>query len=86
MTYRWGYIAKSPEFLALVDKALKTYEQQPMNKALQAAVKQAGDDAMVIPLWRAAQASVMQSWVHTDFPKIHSVTWYSHQDWMDKHK
>ena len=86
MTYRWGYIAKSPEFLALVDKALKTYEQQAMNKALQAAVRQAGDDAMVIPLWRAAQASVMQPWVHTDFPKIHSVTWYSHQDWVDKHK
>jgi len=86
MTYRWGYIAKSPEFLALVDKALKTYDQAGMNKALQQAVKQASDDAMVIPLWRAAQASVMQSWVHTDFPKIHSVTWYSHQDWMEKHK
>jgi ABC-type transport system substrate-binding protein len=86
MTYRWGYIAKSPEFLALVDKALKTYDQPAMNKVLQAAVRQASDDAMVIPLWRAAQASVMQPWVHTDYPKIHSITWYSHQDWMEKHK
>jgi ABC-type transport system substrate-binding protein len=86
MTYRWGYIAKSPEFLAFCEKALKTYEQAAMYKALQQAVKQAGDDAMVIPLWRSGQANVMNPRVHTDFPKIHSTTWYSHQDWMEKHK
>jgi ABC-type transport system substrate-binding protein len=86
MTYRWGYIAKTPEFLALCDKALKTYERVALQKVMQQAIRQAGDDAMVIPLWRAAQASVMTPVVHTDFPKIHSVTWYSHQDWMDKRK
>jgi peptide/nickel transport system substrate-binding protein len=86
MTYRWGFIAKSPEFLALVDKALKTYEQPALNKVLQQAVKQAGEDAMVIPLWRAGQASVTHPWVHTDYPKIHSIVWYSHQDWLSKRK
>jgi ABC-type oligopeptide transport system substrate-binding subunit len=86
MTYRWGYIAKSPEFLALVDKALKTYELGALNKVLQQAVKQAGDDAMVIPLWRAGQASVTHPWVHSDYPKIHSIVWYSHQDWLSKRK
>jgi ABC-type transport system substrate-binding protein len=86
MTYRWGYIAKSPEFLALCDKALKTYEQPALNKVLQQAVKQAGDDAMVIPLWRAGQASVSHPWVHSDYPKIHSIVWYSHQDWLSKRK
>jgi ABC-type transport system substrate-binding protein len=85
MTYRWGYIAKSPEFLAIVDKALKTYEQPALNKVLQQAVRQAGEDAMVIPLWRAGQASVTQPWLHTDYPKIHSIVWYSHQDWMATH-
>jgi len=86
MTYRWGYIAKTPEFLDLCNKALKTYEPTALRKVLQQAVKQAGEDAMVIPLWRAAQAGVMQPAVHTDFPKIHSVTWWSHQDWMEKRK
>jgi peptide/nickel transport system substrate-binding protein len=86
MTYRWGMFIKTPEFLAACEKALKTYEPVPLKAALQAAVKQASDDAMVIPLWRSAQANIMRDYVHSDYVKIHSVTWYSYYDWMDKRK
>jgi ABC-type transport system substrate-binding protein len=84
-TYRFGFIAKSPEYLADCEKALKTFDPSGVKPALQQTVRRASEDAMIIPLWRSAQAGVMQPWVHTDYPKIHIITWYSHQDWMEKH-
>jgi ABC-type transport system substrate-binding protein len=84
-TYRFGFIAKSPEFLALCEKTLKTYDPAGFKVALQAAIKQASEDAMIIPLWRSAMVGVLQPWVHSDYVKIHSVIWYAHQDWMEKH-
>jgi ABC-type transport system substrate-binding protein len=86
MTYRWGMFTKTPEFLAACEKALKTYEPAPLKAALQSAVKQAEEDAMVVPLWRSAQANIMRDYVHSDYVKIHSVTWYSYNDWMEKKK
>ncbi len=86
MTYRFGFIAKSPEFLSLCEKALKTYDQAGVRAALQQAVRQGGEDAMVIPLFRSAQTNVMQDYVHTDYMKIHTVTWFTYQDWMEKRK
>jgi ABC-type transport system substrate-binding protein len=85
-TYRFGFIAKSPEFLAACEKALKTYDPAGFKIALQQAVKQASEDAMIIPLWRSAQAGVLQPWVYSDYVKIHTVVWYAHQDWMEKRK
>ena len=84
-TYRFGFIAKSPEYLADCERALKTFDPSGVKPALQQTVRRASEDAMIIPLWRSAQAGVMQPWVHTDYPKIHIITWYSHQDWMEKH-
>jgi ABC-type transport system substrate-binding protein len=86
MTYRFGMFIKSPEFVAACEKALKTYEPVALKAALQLAVKQAGDDAMVFPLWRSAQANVMRDYVHSDYVKVHSIIWYSYNDWMDKKK
>jgi ABC-type transport system substrate-binding protein len=86
MTYRFGFIAKSPEFLAACEKALKTYESAPMKAALQQAIRQASEDGTVIPLWRSAQANIMRDYVHTDYIKVHSVTWYSYNDWMEKRR
>jgi ABC-type transport system substrate-binding protein len=85
-TYRFGFIAKTPEFLASCEKALQTYDPAGFKIALQAAVKQASEDAMITPLWRSAQAGVLQSWTYTDYVKIHTVVWYSHQDWMETRK
>ena len=87
MTYRFGFIAKSPEFLAACEKALRTYERAALEGGTSAG-HQTGvsDDAMVIPVWRSAQATVMGNYVHTDYVKIHNVTWYSYNDWMEKRR
>lgn len=86
MTYRFGFIAKSPEFLGACEKALKTHEPAALKSSLQQAVRQASEDATVIPLWRSAQVDIMRDYVHTDYIKVHSVTWYSYYDWMEKRR
>ena len=85
MTYRTGNIAKSPEYLALIDKALHTYDDAAYVEAIKEIVKQAGADAMVIPIYRSANAVVMRPYVHTNYGKIHTVIWYAYEDWMEKH-
>ncbi len=85
-TFRFGNPAKSPEYLALCEKALRTYEPAALKSALRQVVRQGGEDAMVIPLFRAAEAVVMQPYVHTDYLKIHSITWFPHQDWMEQRR
>ena len=86
LTYRTGFIAKSPEFLAACEKALKTYEPAAHMKAVQQAVRLASEDAIVIPVWRSAQALIMQSYVHTDYIKAHSTTWRTYEDWMEERR
>jgi peptide/nickel transport system substrate-binding protein len=85
MTYRTGTIAKSDAFLAACNTALRTYVKADETKAIQAIVRQGAEDAMIIPIYRSAQALVMQPYVHSDYIKIHSVVWDAENDWMEKH-
>jgi peptide/nickel transport system substrate-binding protein len=85
-TYRFGQILKSPEYLALIDKALHTYDAAGKKKAFQQVVRQAGEDAMMIPLFRSAQANVMQPYAHSDYLKVHRQVWTSYRDWIEKRK
>lgn len=85
LTYRFEFIKKSPEYLALCEKALHTYEEKAMKKAMQDVVRKASEDSMVIPVYRAAQPHVLQPYVHTEWPKIHQIQWSTWEDWMAKH-
>ena len=85
MTYRTGNIAKTPEYLALCNDALHTYDNDAYIRKIQQIVKKAGEDAMVIPIYVSALASVQAPYVHSEYCKIHSVIWYSYQDWMEPH-
>ncbi len=84
-TYQTGNIAKSPEYLALCDEALHTYDDAKYKHLLQQMVKQAGDDAMIVPLYNTITAVVMQPYVHSDYPMLHTIVWNSYEEWMDKH-
>jgi peptide/nickel transport system substrate-binding protein len=84
-TYRFDFIKKTPEYLALCEKALHTYEEKAMRKAMQDAVRKASEDSMVIPVYRSSQPYVLQQYVHTEWPKIHQIQWSSWEDWMAKH-
>jgi len=85
MTFRTGNIYKSPEYLALCEKALHTYDDNAVISVLKDAVKQAAADAMIIPLYRTVNGAVMQPYVHSDYFIIHGVIWTSYDDWMEKH-
>jgi peptide/nickel transport system substrate-binding protein len=85
MTFKTGSIYKSPEYLALCQKALETLNWPDAVKVIQQAVRQAGEDAMIVPVYRSAANSVMQPYVHSDYFNIHGVIWTSYDDWMDKH-
>lgn len=83
-TFRTG-ILKSSAYLAACDAAAHTYDDTAVIAKYQAIVKQCGEDAMVIPLWRTAQAAIMQPYVHSEYIKIHTIIWSSWDDWMEKH-
>ena len=85
MTYRTGNIAKTPEYLKMCEQALHTYDEAARLKLIQDIVVKAGEDAMVLPIYVSAQANVMAPYVHSNSGKIHSVIWYSYEDWMEEH-
>jgi peptide/nickel transport system substrate-binding protein len=85
MTYRTGNIYKTPEYLQLCEKALHTYDEASYLNIIKQIVVKAGEDAMVIPVYRTAQANVQAPYVHSNGGKIHSVIWYSYEDWMEPH-
>jgi peptide/nickel transport system substrate-binding protein len=85
MTYRTGNIKKSPEFLADCNEALHTYDKAAAVEKLKQAVKQGGEDAMVVPIYRSAQAGVMQPYVHDKYILIHTIIWEPYDTWMEAH-
>ncbi|HSW56956.1 MAG TPA: ABC transporter substrate-binding protein [Dehalococcoidales bacterium] len=84
MTFRTGNILKSQAYLDLCNRALVTFDHAAHMDLLKKAVKQAGDDAMVIPVYRSVANTVYQSYVTTDYFRIHGVIWPTHSIWMDK--
>ena len=84
-TYRTGDIAKSQEFLDLCNQALHTYDQAAIVDIIKEAVVQGGEDAMIIPVFKAAQFQVQQPYVHSDYVTLHTVIWTSYDDWMEPH-
>jgi peptide/nickel transport system substrate-binding protein len=87
LTFRSGSIYKSPEYLALCNEALEpqyTSAAEAMD-IIKDAIRQAGEDCMIIPLWRTAEAGIMQTYVHSDYPLIHGIIWTPYDDWMEEH-
>lgn len=85
MTYRTGNIKKSPEYLALCEDAFHTYEKDKELAKIKQMVRQGGEDAMVIPIYRSGQTVVLQPYVNSDYMEIHTTIWDSYNDWMEKH-
>jgi ABC-type transport system substrate-binding protein len=85
MTFKSPNIKKSPEYLAILNKALDAPTWNDGIPLIKDAVKQAGEDAMIIPIYRSVTNSVMQPYVHSQWYIIHGIMWFSQDDWMDKH-
>ena len=87
LTFRTGNIYKSPEYLALCEEALNPKYKtaaEAMSK-IKEAIRQGTEDAMIVPLWRTAEAGIMQTYVHSDYPLIHGINWSPLNDWMEAH-
>jgi ABC-type transport system substrate-binding protein len=87
MTYKPASMYKSPEYLALCNEALDPKFQSPAEAmpTMKEAIRQAGEDAMIVPLYRSAQVSIYYPYVHTNYLKIHLATWNVFEDWMEEH-
>ncbi|MGB9920656.1 MAG: ABC transporter substrate-binding protein [Moorellales bacterium] len=86
MTYRSGNIKKSDEFLALCEEALHTYDDQQFVAKLKEVVKQASEDAMVIPVYRTPLVTITQPYVHSEYGLVHTVLWEPWRDWMEERR
>jgi len=87
LTFRTPNIFKSQAFIDLSNAAIdpKYNSAVEASSAIKAALKQADEDALYVPLWRGYEASVVWPYVHTEYPKIHGIIWHPENDWMDKH-
>jgi peptide/nickel transport system substrate-binding protein len=87
MTFRTTNMYKSQAFIDLCNEAIAPEYNSAADamSIIQAAIRQAGEDCLFIPLWRTAEAAVMQTYVHTEYPKIHGIIWSPADDWMDEH-
>jgi ABC-type transport system substrate-binding protein len=85
MTFRTGDIWKSQAYLDACDTAIHTYTADGLIKADQAVVRQASDDAMVVPLYVPVGPIVFAPYVHSSYALIHGIEWNVFQDWMDAH-
>ena len=86
MTFRTGNIAKTPEYLTLCEQALHIYgDKEKYLAKIREIVVKGGEDAMIIPTYRSADAMVMQPYVHSKYGQVHSVLWQPYDDWMEKH-
>jgi len=87
MTFRTGNIWKSDEYLKLCEEALdpKYKDAYEAMDKIKAAIRQGGEDAMIVPLYRTAGGQVMQPYVHSDYQLIHGIIWNAYDDWMEEH-
>ncbi|MEM2351741.1 MAG: ABC transporter substrate-binding protein [Thermoproteota archaeon] len=82
LTYRTNTFAKSQEFLDLCEKAYRSVDYNEFIRLVKEAIKQASEDAMVIPVVRAPYACVMHPSVQSDWPLIHMIIWTPEDDWI----
>jgi ABC-type transport system substrate-binding protein len=87
MTFRTPNILKTQAFIDLCNAAIdpKYSSAAEAASAIQAALKQASEDCLFLPLWRTYEASIVWPYVHTEYPKIHGIIWNPQNDWMDPH-
>ncbi len=76
---------RSPELTALAEKSMNIPDEKGQQEITKQLVRLMSDEAMVIPLYRAPSAYIIQPYVHTTFLKELMVTRYTADEWMEKH-
>lgn len=76
--------AKSAAFLADCEKLYQIFDADELAAATKAAINQASEDAICVPLFMAPFMSVMSSKVHDDGNAIHGTIWNLYKTWIEK--
>jgi ABC-type transport system substrate-binding protein len=86
-TFRTGDIYKSPKFLSLCNEALshKYMNAAEAKEKIKEAIREAGEDAIAVPLWKTVNTAIMHPYVHSDYYTIHTIIWTPYDDFMEKH-
>jgi peptide/nickel transport system substrate-binding protein len=84
LTFKTGNVVKSQTYLDLCFKAEHEIDFDKQILLIRDAVKQAGEDAMIIPIYRSVANAVMQTNVHSDYFMVHGALWTPYDDWIEK--
>ena len=86
-TFRTGDIYKSPEFLSLCNEVLshKYMSAAEAKEKIKEVIKQGGEDAIAVPLWKTANTAIMHPYVYSDYYTIHTIIWTPYDAYMEKH-
>jgi peptide/nickel transport system substrate-binding protein len=76
---------RPPSLVTLGEQSLAVLDEKGQKEITKQLVRAMADDALVIPLYRAPNAYMVQPWVHTSFLSESNVTRRFYDEWMDKH-
>jgi hypothetical protein len=71
--------------VTLGEQSLAVLDEKGQKEITGKLVRLMADEALVIPMYRAPNAYMIQPWVHTTFLTESNVTRRAYDDWMDKH-
>jgi ABC-type transport system substrate-binding protein len=81
----YASLKRPPELVALAEKSLTLLNEKDQKEITYPLVRMIADEALVIPLYRAPGAYIIQPWVHTTFLREQLVARRTYEEWMDKH-
>jgi ABC-type transport system substrate-binding protein len=81
----YASLKRPPELIALAEKSLTMLNEKDQKEITKPLVRMIADEALVIPLYRAPAAYIIQPWVHTTYLKEQLVARRTYDEWMDKH-
>jgi peptide/nickel transport system substrate-binding protein len=81
----YASLKRPPDLVALAEKSLTLLNEKDQIEITKPLVRMMADEALVIPLYRAPAAYMIQPWVHTTYLKEQLVARRTYDEWMDKH-
>jgi ABC-type transport system substrate-binding protein len=81
----YASLKRPPELIELAEKSLTLLNEKDQKEITKPLVRMIADEALVIPLYRAPAAYIIQPWVHTTYLKEQLVARRTYDEWMDSH-
>ena len=76
---------RPPELIAMCEEAYKAYDVESQKVMTKKLVRLMADQCVVIPIYHAPSAYIIQPWFHTTFLREHMVARQTYNEWLEKH-